>query len=82
MSSPSTARACAARTIARRDIGFREDESRLRNRQAATNLAVMRHITLGLLKKDKTIKGGIKTKRLVAAWDEDYLAKLLFEQDD
>jgi len=42
----------------------------------------MRHITLGLLKKDKTIKGGIKTKRLVAAWDEDYLAKLLFEQDD
>jgi len=64
------------------DIGFREDESRLRNRQAATNLAVMRHITLGLLKKDKTIKGGIKTKRLVAGWDEDYLAKLLFEQDD
>jgi len=64
------------------DIGFREDESRLRNRQAATNLAVMRHITLGLLKKDKTVKGGIKTKRLVAGWDEDYLAKLLFEQDD
>jgi predicted transposase YbfD/YdcC len=64
------------------DIAFREDESRIRNRQAATNLAVMRHITLGLLKKDATIKRGIKTKRLVAGWDEDYLAKLLFEQSN
>ena len=49
---------------------------------SATNLAVMRRITLGLLKKDATIKRGIKTKRLVAGWDEDYLAKLLFEQSN
>jgi len=63
------------------DIAFREDESRVRDRQAANNLAVMRHIALGLLKKDATIKRGIKTKRLVAGWDEAYLAKLLFEQN-
>jgi predicted transposase YbfD/YdcC len=62
------------------DIAFREDESRLRDRQAANNLAVMRHIALNLLKKDTTIQGGIKTKRLVAGWDEDSLANLLFEQ--
>jgi predicted transposase YbfD/YdcC len=62
------------------DVAFREDDSRVRDRQAANNLAVMRHIAMGLLKKDKTIKRGIKTKRLVAGWDEDYLAKLLFEQ--
>jgi hypothetical protein len=31
------------------------------------------------LKKDKTIKGGIQTKRLVAGWNEDYLANLLFQ---
>ena len=62
------------------DIAFREDESRVRDRQAANNLAVMRHIALNLLKKDTTVKGGIKTKRLVAGWDEDYLANLLFEQ--
>ena len=62
------------------DIAFREDESRVRDRQAANNLAVLRHIALGLLKKDTTIKRGIKTKRLVAGWNEDYLAKLLFEQ--
>jgi len=40
----------------------------------------MRHIAMGLLKRDKTIKRGIKTKRLVAGWDEDYMAKLLFAQ--
>lgn len=62
------------------DIAFREDESRIRDRQAANNFAVMRHIALGLLKKDTSIKGGITTKRLVAGWDEDYLANLLFEQ--
>jgi predicted transposase YbfD/YdcC len=64
----------------RLDIAFREDESRIRDRQAANNLAVMRHIALNLLKKDTTIKGGIKTKRLVAGWDQNYLANLLFEQ--
>lgn len=62
------------------DIAFREDESRIHDRQAANNLAVMHHIALGLLKKEATIKRGIKTRRLVAGWDEDYLAKLLFEQ--
>jgi len=41
----------------------------------------VRHIALNLLKQDTTIKGGIKTKRLVAGWDEDSLANLLFEQD-
>jgi len=64
------------------DIVFREDESRVRNRQAANNLAVMRHIALGLLKQDKSLKQSIKTKRLTAGWNEDYLAKLLFEHND
>ncbi len=63
------------------DIAFREDESRVCDRQAANNLAVLRHIALGLLKKDTSIKRGIETKRLVAGWNEDYLAKLLFELD-
>jgi predicted transposase YbfD/YdcC len=63
------------------DIAFREDESRIRDRQAANNFAVLRHIAMNVLKKDKTIKGGIQTKRLVAGWNEDYLANLLFQQD-
>jgi hypothetical protein len=33
-----------------------------------------------LLKKDTTIKGGLKTKRLVAGWNEDYIANLLFQR--
>jgi hypothetical protein len=31
---------------------------------------------LNLLKKDMTIKRGIKNKRLVAAWNNDYLIHL------
>jgi predicted transposase YbfD/YdcC len=33
-------------------IAFREDESRLRERTAAQNVAVLRHIALALLKND------------------------------
>jgi hypothetical protein len=61
-------------------IASREDASRVRDRQAANNLAVLRHIAVNLLKKDTTIKGGIKAKRLVAGWNEDGLANLLFQQ--
>jgi hypothetical protein len=40
-------------------------------------MAVMRHIALNLLKADKTLKVGIKIKRLNAGWDEDYLLKII-----
>jgi len=61
------------------DIAFREDESRIRQRQAAENFTVLRHIALARLKNDTTLKRGIKTKRLKAGWDEAYRAKLLFD---
>lgn len=60
------------------DIAFREDESRIRQPRAAENFAVLRHIALARLKNEKTLKRGIKTKRLKAGWDEGYRAKLLF----
>ncbi len=59
------------------DIAFREDESRARAGASATNLVVLRHIALNLLKKERTAKVGIKNKRLKAAWDERYLLKVL-----
>jgi predicted transposase YbfD/YdcC len=59
------------------DIGFREDESRVRKDHAPENMAVLRHIALNLLKQEQTAKLGIKAKRLKAAWDQDYLLKVL-----
>ena len=61
----------------RLDMGFREDESRIRKGYSGENFAVMRHMAINLLKKEKTTKLGVKNKRLRAGWDADYLAKLL-----
>lgn len=59
------------------DVAFREDESRIRKDHAPANLAIVRHITLNLLKQEKTMKAGIKRKRSKAGWDNDYLLKVL-----
>jgi predicted transposase YbfD/YdcC len=59
------------------DIAFREDECRLRKGNGAQNFAVLRHIALNLLKQESTCKRGIKTKRLKAGWNLDYLSKVL-----
>lgn len=59
------------------DMAFREDESRLRKDNGAENMATLRRMALSLLKQDKTVKLGIKNKRLKATWDHDYLVHLL-----
>ena len=59
------------------DVAFREDDSRVRIRNAAENLALVRKITHNILQQEKTLKRGVKTKRLMAAWDEAYLLKVL-----
>jgi predicted transposase YbfD/YdcC len=59
------------------DIAFREDESRIRKDNAPENFAVLRHISLNLLKNEKTFKGSIKTKRLMAGWENRYLEKVI-----
>jgi predicted transposase YbfD/YdcC len=59
------------------DIAFREDESRVRDRNAAANLAGMRRFAVSLCKQDTAYKVGIKVKRKRAGWDNDYLLTLL-----
>jgi len=59
------------------DIGFREDECRVREEKSAENLATLRHIGLNLLKQETSCKLGIKSKRKKAGWNESYLLKVL-----
>ena len=46
------------------DMSFREDESLMRKGHSAENFAVMRHVALNILKTDKSVKLGVKNKRL------------------
>ena len=59
------------------DVAFREDENRTRQGHGAANLAVVRRLAATLVKAEKTGKGGVQTRRMRAAWDEHYLAKVL-----
>lgn len=59
------------------DVSFGEDQCRVRNGYAIENMAVLRHMTLNLLKKETTSKRGLKGKQKNAAWDHSYLLKLL-----
>jgi predicted transposase YbfD/YdcC len=61
------------------NIAFREDESRVRKGFAPENFAAIRHIALNLLWNNKTFKGSLKTKRLNAAMDKDYLEDVVFQ---
>lgn len=59
------------------DVVFDEDRSRNRNGHGAENFSRLERIALNLLRMDKTKKGSLKIKRLIAAWDEQYLKTLL-----
>lgn len=59
------------------DVCFGEDDSRIRIANAAENLSRVRRIALTLLKQEKTAKMGIIGKRMKAAYDRNYLLKVL-----
>ncbi len=59
------------------DVAMNEDHNRVHKDQAPENMAVLRHMALNLLKQEKTAKGGVHAKQLQAAWNNDYLCKIL-----
>lgn len=59
------------------DVSFNEDQYRLRTGHAAEDFSRLRRIALDLLEREKTVKVGIKAKRLKAGWNPDYLLKVL-----
>jgi predicted transposase YbfD/YdcC len=59
------------------DVVFGEDQSRIRQGHAAENMSFLRRFVTTLLKQD-TSKSSLKQKRKEAAWDTDFLEKLLF----
>ena len=59
------------------DVCFGEDQSRARIGNAAENLSRVRRLALMLLKTETTAKVGLKAKRLMAGWDEQYLLRIL-----
>jgi predicted transposase YbfD/YdcC len=59
------------------DVVFGEDDSRVRVGHAAENFATLRRLVNNLLQHERSVKRGIKSKRLKAALDERYLLKVL-----
>lgn len=59
------------------DVVFQEDQSRVRRDHGPANLATIRRWGLSILRQDTTHKHGLKARRLNAAWDPNYLLKLL-----
>jgi predicted transposase YbfD/YdcC len=62
------------------DVGFHEDQSRIRAGHAAENFAVLRHLALNLLQhqtEPKNRRLSLKARRLKAGWDNAYLLQIL-----
>jgi len=51
------------------DVTFREDDSRVRDRTAARNLALLRKIALNIVGRDQTTKASVRARRKTAKVD-------------
>ena len=59
------------------DVSFREDDCRIRKGHGAENYSRLRRIAVNILARAKTLKVGMKTKRLIAGWSNDHLLRLI-----
>jgi len=62
------------------DMAFDEDALRNREGNSAANMSIIRHAALNLVRAEKTSKVGVKTKRLQAGWNDDYLLQVVTGQ--
>ena len=58
------------------DMVFRDDECRIRKKNAPANFATVKHMASNLLRQAPG-KDSLRVKRKVAAWDDDYLAAIV-----
>ena len=59
------------------DVTFNEDATRIRKDHAPENFALLRHLALNLLNRDKSVKGSLRQKRYRAGLDNNYLVKVI-----
>jgi predicted transposase YbfD/YdcC len=59
------------------DVTFREDDSRVRDRTAARNLAIIRKLAINLISRNRTARVSMRARRKQAAWNDDYMLSLL-----
>ena len=59
------------------DTGFGENLARVRDQNAAANLAVLRRIALTLVRADTSHAGSLKGKRKMAGWDDAFMHRLV-----
>ena len=62
------------------DVSFREDDSRVRHRTAARNLALLRKIALNLVAADRSSQTSLRGRRKKAAWNDDYMLRIIARQ--
>jgi predicted transposase YbfD/YdcC len=59
------------------DVNFGEDHARNRKGHSAENMAILRHMAVNLIKKERSSKTSFRGKRLKASWSDEYIINLL-----
>jgi predicted transposase YbfD/YdcC len=59
------------------DMSFGEDQSRIRKQNAPTNVAIIRHAALNMIRQAKTNRVSVRMMRKSAGWDNSLLANIL-----
>ena len=59
------------------DVTFTEDRSRIRKDNGPANLAMLRRLALSIIKQDTQSKYSLRSRRLIAGWNDDQLLSFL-----